>query len=181
MGWTLITGSAKRLGASIARTLAKAGFPVVIHFHQSEQEAEDVVTDCREFGVAAEKISGDFSSPDTIENFIGRYKTRFPDTDNLINNVGDFDATPSLSMPHDRWQQLFQSNLFAPVALTQQLLPAIKKAPGSIINIGMAGVNTLRAYPYATAYQAAKTALWLLTKTWGLELAVVVISLPTSL
>ena len=47
MPWTLVTGGAKRLGAEICRTLAQNGYPVVIHYNKSRDEALDVAQSCR--------------------------------------------------------------------------------------------------------------------------------------
>ena len=38
-----ITGAAKRIGATIARTFHRQGFKVIIHYHRSEDEANTLV------------------------------------------------------------------------------------------------------------------------------------------
>ena len=70
MAWTLVTGGAKRLGAEICRTLAKEGYPILVHYRSSKDEADTVVKDCRRLGVQAEAIQGDFSSPKATDEFI---------------------------------------------------------------------------------------------------------------
>ena len=44
----LITGGAKRIGLAIARELAQSGYDIAIHYHRSQQDAEDAaVSDSR--------------------------------------------------------------------------------------------------------------------------------------
>ncbi len=38
----LITGAARRIGADIARTLHDAGYGIVLHYHQSEEDAANL-------------------------------------------------------------------------------------------------------------------------------------------
>jgi len=50
----LVTGAARRVGASIARALAAKGMDIAVHYGSSATEARQVVSDLRELGVAAE-------------------------------------------------------------------------------------------------------------------------------
>jgi 3-oxoacyl-[acyl-carrier protein] reductase len=56
------------------------------------------------------------------------------------------------------------------MAINQALLPMMNLGWGRIINIGMAGINEIKAYRDVAAHAAAKTALAVLTKSWALEL-----------
>ena len=56
MQWTLVTGGAKRLGAEIARSLAKKGYPIIIHYCTSKVEADEVADECRGYGSKCELI-----------------------------------------------------------------------------------------------------------------------------
>ena len=48
----LITGGAKRIGRAISLSLAEQGFDIIIHYSQSEKEAEELVLKLRNFGIA---------------------------------------------------------------------------------------------------------------------------------
>ena len=65
----------------------------------------------------------------------------------------------------------FQTNLNAPYQLMKQLIPSIKQQKGSIINIGVSGLNFVHADVYSTAYTITKSALLMLTKSLAIELA----------
>src|ERR1700730_7804943 len=123
--WTLVTGGAKGLGAEICLTLAAEGYPLVIHYRSSREEAEKVAAECRQLGVEAECLQGDFSSLETTRQFIEAYRSRFPSTANLINNVGNYLIKSAGQTTLEEWYSLFQTNLHAPYELIQALLPSI--------------------------------------------------------
>lgn len=171
MTWTLVTGGAKRLGAEIALALAKKGHSLVIHYHHSKGPALELVEKCKQFGVDAECIQGDFSSVKMVEDFIVRYLDNFSETENLINNVGNYLIKPALETTIEEWTSLFQVNLHAPFALCRALSPSIIKYRGNIVNIGVAKLGGISANTYSTAYSITKSALWMLTKSLAAELA----------
>lgn len=171
MTWTLVTGGAKRLGADICLTLAKKGFPIVVHYNKSADEAFAVVNQCQQLGVRAECIQGDFSTMESTQDFIIRYLKQYSNTTNLINNVGNYLVKPPLNIESYEWISLFQTNLHAPCALINALVPSIKKQKGNIVNLGVTGLQNTRAATRALAYFSSKQALWLVTRTLALELA----------
>lgn len=160
MKWVLVTGAALRLGAAIAKKLADQGHAVVIHYNTHEKQARELSAHC----LGSEIIQGDFAN--SLEDFIGRYKERFPNTKGLINNVGNYalGAPSSLS----NIDTLLQTNLTAPMSITHALLPFIKKAKGHIINIGSA--NLSNPWTYATPYGISKAALLFYTLSLAKEL-----------
>jgi 3-oxoacyl-[acyl-carrier protein] reductase len=171
MAWTLVTGGAKRLGAEIARSLAKEGYDVLIHYRASKSEALRVIDDCRKMGVAAEALQADFSSKEGVAALVKEIVTNSYHIENLINNVGNFLARSPLETTLDAWRDLFETNLHAPFALIQDLMPSIKIHKGSIVNIGTAGAMDFRADVKYTAYTITKKSLYLLTKSLARELA----------
>jgi len=171
MSWTLVTGGAKNLGATIAIELARLGYNIVIHYRSSYLEAQHVVSQCSQYGVNASMIQGDFSSWESTQEFIQRYKEQFSDTSHLINNVGNYLIASSLNTTVQQWYDLFQTNLHTPYLLTKALLPSIKERKGSIINIGVVGLNSWKADTYSTVYTLAKAGLLTLTRSLARELA----------
>lgn len=166
MGWTLVTGGAKGLGAEICRKLIKEGHKVVVHYRTSQKEAAELAASS-----GCELIQGDFSTGEGVAQFIHDYCTRFANTRYLVNNVGNYLIKPSSETTVEELSMLFQTNLFAPFALTQALLPSLK----SIVNIGAAGLNS-RADAYSTAYTMTKSGLLQWTRSLAKELAPSLIS-----
>jgi NAD(P)-dependent dehydrogenase (short-subunit alcohol dehydrogenase family) len=171
MGWTLVTGGAKRLGAQIAQTLAAMGHNVVIHYNSSQKEAQAVVDACRKYNVKSDLIQGSFSSREETELFVKNYLKQFPDTHYLVNNVGNYVEKPGTQTSLDEWYDLMQTNLDAPFALIKGILPSIIKAQGAIVNMGVVGMEGLRADVHSTAYTISKVGLWMLTRSLAKELA----------
>lgn len=183
--WSLVTGAAKGLGAEICRNLASKGHNLLVHYNKSRQEAERLAHECIEMGVDAAIIQGDFSSIETTDNFITQLKVPInyyrlgqaineneaPRIAYLINNVGNYLVESLLSTKIEEWQHLFQTNLYAPIALINAFLPSIKKQQGAIINIGVAGITGIPADIYASSYTATKLALWFATKSFAKALA----------
>jgi NAD(P)-dependent dehydrogenase (short-subunit alcohol dehydrogenase family) len=170
MGWTLITGGAKRLGAEICLGLAENGHSILVHYHDSAEEASEIVRQCRLRGTAAESIAGDFSTVASTEIFIEKCLNLFPSIQHLVNNVGEYLGKSALKTVTEEWLGLFQTNLHAPFMLTRAFVPTIKQQ-GSIVNIGMAGAGIIRANLDHTAYQITKMSLYMLTKSIAKELA----------
>ncbi|MBA3722814.1 MAG: SDR family oxidoreductase [Parachlamydiaceae bacterium] len=171
MAWTLVTGGAKRLGADICINLASAGYDVVVHYNTSHSEAINTVEKCRSYGVQADLIQGDFSSLDGVLNFSERYLEQFGETENLINNVGNYIIKSALQTTTEEWMSLFQTNLNAPFILIKKLIPSIITHKGSIMNIGVVGAEHLHANLYSTVYLLTKMSLLALTRSLAKELA----------
>jgi len=161
--WTLVTGGAKRLGAALCLSLAEKGRSVVVHYNHSCDAALEVVAQCQAKGVRAEAIQGDFSNIENVKEFSDRFLQKFPETEILINNVGEYLIRSALKTSIEEWTNLFQTNLHTPFLLTQSLAPSLLKNKGQVINIGVNGLHRFKAKSYATAYMLTKQGLWGLT------------------
>ncbi|CRX38425.1 SDR family oxidoreductase [Estrella lausannensis] len=171
MAWTLVTGAAKRLGASICLELARAGHNLVIHYRQSQDEAEALAVTLRAFGVKAETIRGDFSTAESLQEFLREYQRQFLATRFVVNNVGNYLIEPPSETAPIKWHELFETNFFAPVALTNALLSSLKQERGAVVNIGVAGISKLKVDVNAAAYTMSKIALLAYTKSLAKEVA----------
>lgn len=169
--WTLVTGGAKGLGAHICVRLARAGFPILVHYYQSQYDAQKIVEACSNEGVSAQLIYGDFSTLDSTQAFVSECLIRFPDIKNLINNVGSYLIKPLLDTSFQEWSAIFQTNLHVPFVLSQALVHTIRQYRGNIINIGVTGLSSQRVDIRRGAYKIAKGALLMMTKTLAKELS----------
>jgi NAD(P)-dependent dehydrogenase (short-subunit alcohol dehydrogenase family) len=127
--------------------------------YTAEFKAEDIVYDANQA-----------DSADAVYEYLDKH---FGKLDILINNAGMcseqlFGIENSSSVTTDVLQQTFQTNLFSVIALTQKLLPLIKKASaGRIVNLSSILASlTLHSMPNSPidpakgfAYNASKTAL----------------------
>jgi NAD(P)-dependent dehydrogenase (short-subunit alcohol dehydrogenase family) len=169
--WILVTGASRRIGAEIALTLAAHKHSVVAHYRSHRSEAESVAEHCRAQGVAAETIQGDFQTMEGVERFLADYLSRFQETYGIVNNVGNYPLLSATQTSPRLWAELYQTNLHAPFALIQGLLPSLKRNKGRIVNMGATGAKRLSANTSATAYRGTKQGLYFLTLSLAKELA----------
>lgn len=171
MGFTLVTGGGKRLGANICCALAKEGYDVLVHYRTSKIEADDVVKECLKYGVKAFSIQGDFTTLESTNKFILACKKEYSQIHNLINNVGNYSVGSALETSTEELKELYQVNFLAPLECIKAFLPSIKANKGSIVNLGVAGLETSRTTIHTPAYRSTKLNLLMLTRSMALELA----------
>ena len=165
----LITGAARRVGAAIARRFHAAGADVLVHCNRSLDEAEKLVAqlEARRVGSAA-AVSLDLLDTAKLGLLVETAQRRFGRLDILVNNASTFYPTPIGEITEKHWDDLFGSNLKAPLFLSQAAAPALRLARGLIINIvDIHGMRPLRRYP---VYGAAKAGLIMLTRSLAREL-----------
>ncbi len=165
----LITGAARRVGAAIARRFHAAGADVLVHCNRSLDEAEKLVAqlEARRVGSAA-AVSLDLLDTAKLGVLVETAQRRFGRLDILVNNASTFYPTPIGEITEKHWDDLFGSNLKAPLFLSQAAAPALRLARGLIINIvDIHGMRPLRRYP---VYGAAKAGLIMLTRSLAREL-----------
>jgi len=167
--WALVTGAAKRIGAVVASTLHAAGANVVIHYHSSAAEAEELAASLnRQRAGSAFTVSADVREVEALERMAKNVLARTGRIDILVNNASNFYPTPLGSVTPEQWRDLMGSNLKAPLFLSQALLPALREARGVIINIvDVHSTRPLRDHP---VYGAAKAGLAMLTRSLAKDL-----------
>jgi len=165
----LITGSARRIGARIARTLHHQGCRVVIHYHRSDQDARALAeTLNRERKDSAVCLGADLRDPTAVRALAVRARDAFDGLDLLINNASSFYPTPIGEASDEDWDTLMHSNLRAPFLLSQQLAGDLTNARGAIINIvDVYADKPLLGHPL---YCMAKAGLAMMTKSLAREL-----------
>lgn len=166
----LITGSARRVGAAIARTLHVHGLRVVLHCHRSQAEAHALAAELNGLRPhSAQVVQGDLLDPATPARLVAETLAVFGRLDYLVNNASSFFPTALGSIDQPAWDDLMGSNLRAPLLLAQAATPALRTAQGAIVNItDIHAERPLAGYPL---YSAAKGGLLTLTRALAVELA----------
>ncbi|ALS98402.1 pteridine reductase [Lacimicrobium alkaliphilum] len=165
-----ISGSAKRLGAAIARFVHQQGYRVVLHCQHSLDEAKTLqqTLNARRRGSAA-LVSGDLCEHRDLSRLAEEIPAAFGRLDGLINNASAFYPTPIGQIKQQDWHTLMGSNAMAPLFLSQALSDELKSRQGTIIN--MADIHALRPLPAHSVYCMAKSALVSMTESLAVELA----------
>ncbi|KAF2788626.1 carbonyl reductase [Melanomma pulvis-pyrius CBS 109.77] len=124
----LITGANQGIGLTTARILAEEHSFHVIIGSRIMEAGEKAASDLRSHGHMATSLQLDLNSAPSIDAAITTIAQDFGYLDVLINNAGIFlDFDPTLSK-YDLYTKTFQTNVVGPAALTDGLLPLLRKA-----------------------------------------------------
>ena len=165
----LITGSAHRIGACIARHLHQQAYRVIIHYHSSAETAQKLVDELNQLRPdSAGMQKANLSDPAEIEQLSTRAIKCFGQLDVLVNNASRFFPTPMGDVTLTQWENLVNTNLRAPFFLTQALQQELKRSHGCVINItDVYGHRPLNNHP---VYSMTKAGLIMLTKSLSKEM-----------
>jgi pteridine reductase len=166
----LVTGAARRVGASIATILHTNGYDVIIHYHQSQQEALCLVHHLNTIRPhSALGLSADLGVEEEISNLCNQASAWKNKLSILVNNASLFIKDDALNQTSSTWVSLFQVNVRAPYLLSEHLKSWLSQAEGSIINItDIHADKPLREYGL---YCQSKAALNCQTKALAKEFA----------
>lgn len=169
----LVTGASKGIGLACTRLLTAKGFRVFAG-HRVDTDAERLrnegATPVRLEVTNADHIA---AAGDLIEDATGG-----AGLDGVVNNAGIAVAGPLEFLPVADVRRQLEVNVVGQVAVTQAVLPALRRAGGRIVFIGsIAGRSAL---PFTGAYAASKFALEAIADSmrvellpWGLDVSVV--------
>ena len=149
----IVTGASSGIGEACAVRLARAGWRVLAGVRRegdAPEGTEEVLLDVTD----AEQIRG--------------VAARVDELDGLVNNAGIALGSPLELVPVDQLRYQLEVNLVGQVAVTQALLPALRRSKGRIAFIGsIAGRSAL---PFLAPYAASKHALEAVADSLRLEL-----------
>ncbi|HWM63827.1 MAG TPA: SDR family NAD(P)-dependent oxidoreductase [Solirubrobacterales bacterium] len=151
----LITGASTGIGRATATHLDAQGWRVFAGVRR-EEDADSLradasarlvplmldVTDPAQIAAAAERVGGEVGEAGLA---------------GLVNNAGIAVPGPLEALPIDDFRRQVEVNLTAHVAVTQAMLPAIRRAPGRVVFV--TSIGGLIAFPMFGAYHAAKFGL----------------------
>ncbi|MBN3908095.1 MAG: SDR family oxidoreductase [Nostoc sp. NMS1] len=176
----LVTGANKGLGLEIARQLGGSGLTTLVGARDAERGQAAVQT-LRGKGFSAHLIALDVTDEASIEAAAQSIESDFGHLDILINNAGvALETEPPSQASMEKLRQTFDTNFFGVFAVTQAMLPLLRKSGDArIINMSSdLGSLTWASDPNyeqysvpAFAYRASKTALNAFTVALAKELA----------
>lgn len=171
----LLTGASTGIGRAAALRLDAAGWRVFAGVRR-EEDADSLrdegserlapvmldVTDPAQIAAAAARVGAESSAG----------------LDGLVNNAGVAVPSPLETIPIDDFRRQIEVNLTAQVAVTQALLPALRRAHGRVVFISSIGGRI--AFPLTGAYHAAKFGIEAVgdvfrqeLRPWGLRVSIV--------
>lgn len=173
----LVTGANKGIGFETARQLLALGFTVLVGARDTGRGSAAATT----LGAGAHFVHLDMSKSNSFSDITSRIEAEFGKLDVLVNNAGvglDWGVPPS-EVTIDQLRETFETNVFGVIALTQSLLPLLKRSEaGRIVNLTsniasltiQSGSRELKDYIAAVAYCSSKAALNMFTVLLAKEL-----------
>lgn len=166
----LVTGSARRIGAAIARRLHADGYRLALHYGHSTGEAQALAAELdAQRADSAHPLQAELAHFDRLPELVAHVIGRFGRLDALVNNASAFFPTPFGSSVPQQFDALFAVNVRAPYFLSQAAAPHLQATGGAIVNLG--DVYAGRALAEHALYAMSKAALEQMTRSLALELA----------
>ena len=161
----LITGAGARVGAFMARGLAKDGWHVCIHYNRSSGKAQSLADEIVSAGGSASIVKANLSVPQDLNTLIARCGRSLAA---LINNASTFQQDTAQNFTTATWDYHRAVNLDAPLRLSSDF--AAQAEPGACI-INMIDQRVLKPNPQFFTYSLAKAGLYWATKTMAQSFA----------
>jgi hypothetical protein len=167
----LITGAARRIGRTIARELAAAGFDLVLHAHASAADAQALAAQVREQGARVDVVLGDLADATACDALMAQATAEGQRLDALVNNASYFGYDTLETFGFDALDAHLHVNAGAPLLLTRALHAHLRRrsAQGCVVNLldqKLANPN-----PDYLSYTLSKAALAAATPMLALALA----------
>lgn len=174
--FVLITGASTGIGAACATACAKHGMTVFAGVRNLEAGAALKA----DGGAAIVPLHLDVTDRESIARAADSVKHHVGESGlyGLVNNAGIAIGSPLELIPLDRLRRQLEVNVIGQIAVTQAVLPLLRRARGRIVNMGsIAGRATI---PMMGPYSASKFALEALTDAlrlelypWGIEVSII--------
>ena len=151
----LVTGAGRGLGLAFARALLSAGWRVVVDARRAGHLAAALP--------GALVVPGDVTDP-AHRDALASAVSGLGRLDLLVNNASDLGPSPLprlADVPLAAARRVFETNLLAPLALTQTFLPLLRASHGTVVNISSDAA--VEAYEGWGTYGSSKAALDQLT------------------
>jgi 3-oxoacyl-[acyl-carrier protein] reductase len=166
----LVTGGSRGIGASIAQTLAKQGFHVLINYTSNETNARAVQSKIESQGGKADLCQFDVSKSEQVDEKFDWVAKTFGPVNVLVNNAGITIDSLLIRMKDDDLEKTLSVDLKGAIyccrAAAKQMM---RERQGSIIQISSVIGESGNAGQ--TAYAAAKAGLIGFSKSMAKELA----------
>jgi NAD(P)-dependent dehydrogenase (short-subunit alcohol dehydrogenase family) len=148
----LITGASTGIGRATALRLASSGWTVLA----GVRKAEDGDALVAGGGERVVPIVLDVTDPAQVAAAVERVGEHGNRLDALVNNAGIGYGGPLELIPIEDLRNQFEVNTIGPVALTQALLPALRRARGRVVFVSSIGGRVAMAFtaPYAASKHA---------------------------
>lgn len=166
----VVTGAAKRVGRSIALALAERGAELVVHYRDSEREAQEVLALAKRAGGKPVAVQAELSTAADLARIVETAMQAFGRIEILVNNASIFYRTPFETLTEEDWDRFLNVNLKAPFLLCRQVGEImLRQAHGKIVNL--ADIAGMKAWAEYIPYSISKAGMISLTQGLAKALA----------
>jgi len=166
----IVTGGGHRVGRALVLALAEAGCNILLHYNHSAAEAECTAEEARRHGVRVVVHQADLARLEEVMALPALAVEQLDPAQILVNCAAIFPKDTLTDLTLSAWTETLQTNLQAPVFLTQAFVRALpEQAEAAVVNI--TDWRTERPYRTHLSYTVAKGALDTFTATAALILA----------
>src|SRR4051794_23891931 len=168
----LVTGANRGLGRAFAQALAEAGADVVVVGRgedRNQQAAEEIASST---GGRATAVTGDVSRGDDVGRVVAEAVEAHGRIDVLVNNAGICYHRPTLEVPDEEFDEVFDVNVAGVWKMSRAVAPhMIDAGRGSIVNVGSISAIIVNRPQWQASYNASKAAVHQLSKSLAAEWA----------
>ena len=166
----LVTGGGRDIGRAISLKLAEAGAAVVVNYHSSADQANEVVKQIESNGGKALAVAADVSNSADASRLVQETVNKFGKIDVLVNNAGGMVARKKMEeMDEAFWDEVQSLNLKSVFLVTKAALPHMNDG-GAIVNLASLAARD-GGGGGAIAYSTAKGGVLTMTRGLAKELA----------
>jgi L-fucose dehydrogenase len=163
----IVTGGAKGIGAAIVRACAAEGaVPVIVD--RDAEAGSSLQAEIQQAGSNSGLIVVDLETPPNCEHSVGETVKEFGRVDALVNNAGRNDKVGLENGNPREYIASLQRNLVHYYSMAHYALPHLKRARGTIVNIG--SKTAVTGQGSTSGYASSKGAVMALTREWAAEL-----------
>jgi len=169
----VVTGSSSGIGRAIALELAAAGADVVVHCHQSVQQAEQVASEILTSGRRSAVIQGDVRDVGKLDQLVDAAWAALGGIDIWVNNAGvDLLTGDKAKLPYaDKLEALLDIDVRSAVLLSKLVGERLaEQGRGSILNIGWDQSDRGMGGDSGELFAAAKNAIMGFTRSLAVSL-----------
>jgi uncharacterized protein len=166
----VLTGASSGIGREAARLLAGRGAQLALVARRGDRLRELAGEIAADGDPEPLVLEADLARPGAARDVAVKADEQLGGVDVLVNNAGaSLQALTWVGGDRPEARAVFETNLWAPLALVAELAPQmVERGEGVIVNTGsMAQVSP---FPHLGHYSASRAALAALTQTMGLEL-----------
>ena len=154
----LVTGAARRLGRTIALTLAQAGWQVAVHCRGSRADAEITARECAQHAPSA-LFEADLADQSAVQRLAAETIAHFGRLDAIVNSAALFEHDDVARFGQAALERHLRVNTAAPILLAQALHAHVGARGGRGVVVNLLDQKLWNQNPDFLSYTLSKAAL----------------------